>query len=71
MSDQTAIVLMPSEYLNPDWDVELPPDAIDWRRYIGGDLMDAWQTFTPEQRRLLAENSYRIREDELNGWPED
>lgn len=71
MTEQTEIVLVPSDYLNPDWDAELPPNAIDWRRFIGGDLVEAWQTFTPEQRKLLAENSHRIREDELNGWPDE
>ncbi|MBN9548155.1 MAG: hypothetical protein J0H31_04530 [Alphaproteobacteria bacterium] len=64
-------VLTPSDFVDPDWDTELPEDVIDWRRYLGGDLRDAWSTFTDEQKRLLAENSHRIHQDELTGWPED
>lgn len=57
------VLLDPPEYLSPDW---TPPTKYvhDWRRYISEPLEAAWQTFTPEQRLMLAENAQRIADNE-------
>lgn len=58
-----AVRLDPPEYLTPDW---TPPTKYvhDWRRYISEPLEIAWQSFTPEQRLMLAENAQRIADNE-------
>lgn len=57
------VVLTPPDYLNPVWPDDREFDK-DWRVYIGGDLIEIWDTFTPLQKKLLAENAQRIVDDE-------
>ena len=45
-------------YLDPDWDGA--GKVHDWRNYISDELMAAWFTFTPEQKRLISENADTI-----------
>lgn len=58
-----SVSLDPPEYVVPDW---TPPTKYvhDWRRYIGDELQAAWQTFSPAQRKLLAENAQRLANNE-------
>ncbi len=54
----------PADYENPDWTPQWKY-VHDWRGYIRDDLRAAWQTFSVEQRRLLAENAQAIADEEV------
>lgn len=40
---------------DPQW--ENAGRVHDWRNYINEDLQAIWHTFTPEQRRVIAESA--------------
>ena len=53
---------MVSDLMHPVWD-----DAgkvHDWRNYISDELRGIWHTFTPEQRRAIANNAQDIADRE-------
>lgn len=45
-------------FINPKWD--LADRVHDWRNYINEDMRAVWDTFTPTQKRILAENAEEI-----------
>jgi hypothetical protein len=47
-------------YLSPDW--KAAGKVHDWRNYISDELKAIWDTFTDEQKRLIASNA----DDEAN-----
>lgn len=52
--------MLSSEYLNPPW------LETGWQAQISTSVREAWSTFTPEQRKLLAENAQEtVRSPEL------
>ncbi len=64
LSKQEAEVTnTPNNYLNPDWDEN---DRVhNWRNYIGEEVQVAWDTFTVEQKAMLARQAENLagRED--------
>ena len=46
---------LPRDYLNPEWDVYQKTHG--WRNYISDELMEMWDTFTPEQKAAIARNA--------------
>jgi hypothetical protein len=42
-------------YLNPNWDEA--GRVHDWRNYISAELRGMWNTFTPEQKKAIAESA--------------
>ena len=42
-------------YLNPDW--KAAEMVHDWRNYISDELIAIWDTFTDEQKRLIAKSA--------------
>ena len=46
---------IPVDYLNPEWDKK---DKVhNWRNYISNDLIKIWDTFSPEQKMVIASNA--------------
>jgi len=41
----------PSDWENPDWDAE----TFGWPKYAGAALQDVWPSFTPDQKKAVAE----------------
>ena len=62
-----VILWTDKNYMHPNWaeyDSDMTP-VHDWRGYISTDLRAAWDTFTKEQRRLIAENAQVIADREV------
>lgn len=46
------------DYLNPDW--KNVSDFGDWRSYINDELREIWCSFTPRQKRSIADNAQEL-----------
>lgn len=55
---------MGNEWINPEWPDKKFKYIHDWRRYIGQDMRDSWDTFTEHQKRILFENAQIIADGE-------
>ena len=50
-------------YLNPNFDESY---TRDWREYINEDLQSIWNTFTDEQKLVIANNAQYLLEEALS-----
>ena len=53
---------MYEDYENPQW--EKAEKIHDWRNYISEDMQIIWDTFTPLQQRLIADNAQETADAE-------
>ena len=47
---------LPSDWESPDWNA----DTFDWPRYAGAALQEVWPSFTPDQKKAVAETLYDL-----------
>jgi len=52
----------PSDYLTPNWDEYRKIHG--WRNYISDEIRLAWDTFTPEQKAMLARQAESLASNE-------
>lgn len=50
----------PQDCICPDWDSAGKVFWPDWKSYINGDLRRIWETFAPQQKRVIAQNAQEI-----------
>lgn len=51
-----------TDHENPEW--EKAGRVHEWKNYIHDDLRHAWHSFTPEQRKLIAQNAQEQADQE-------
>lgn len=50
------------DFVSPDWNDKRR--CHDWRNYISEELREIWETFTLEQKRIIARNAQNIADKE-------
>jgi hypothetical protein len=48
----------PRDHLDPQWDQA--GMVHDWRNHVSDEIMEMWDTFTPEQRAALARQAQKL-----------
>ncbi|HED9671310.1 TPA: recombinase RecA [Klebsiella pneumoniae] len=54
--------MTPEEYLSPEWSDR--EKVHDWKNYANDGLIEIWDNFTQEQKRIIAKNLQEVADQE-------
>ena len=54
--------MTPEEYLSPEWSDR--EKVHDWKNYANDGLIEIWDNFTQEQKRVIAKNLQDVADQE-------